>query len=114
MDYQGKVVLDFKILKAFIQVIGIILEVLYLLNLQITSQSAWMQWTHLLKYPCQPLSWQVPYIAFGVSLCCNNPWTIVLYVQSLGEQPFPPIFSSSSLASSISPSLQSPLIITAS
>ena len=52
------------------------------------------------------------FTAFDVLLCFRNPWMILLYVQSSGQQLFPSIFSSSSLALSISPSLQSPLIIT--
>ena len=59
-----KVVLDVVKLKAFTQVIEVILEVLYLLDLQIASQPPWMQWLHLLK------NFANHYLNKFQSLCC--------------------------------------------
>ena len=68
----------------------------------------------VVKFAEKPLStiiWRY-FIAFDGLLCFRDPWMTLLYVWSSGEQLFPSIFSNSSLASFISPSLQSPLIIT--
>ncbi|KAG6645404.1 hypothetical protein CIPAW_08G120400 [Carya illinoinensis] len=50
--------------------------------------------------------------ALDCSSRCSNPWIIVLYETLSGKQPFPSIFSNSSQASFIRPSLHSPLNIT--
>ena len=61
------------------------------------------------KHPCQPLFGDVslPLMFHHVAVT----WMTLLYVRSLGDPPFPSIFSSNSHASSISSSWQSPLII---
>ena len=62
-----------KKIKAFIQVIEVILALLYLLDLQIAIQPKWMHWSHLLKKPLSTIR--------GLEFYLRHKWQIHMFEQ---------------------------------